>query len=320
MINRGAIKQPKIVKRKMESGRSGQDYLFDGENGKNDAITVMYRLAPKHVGKLKAIWDNPEPVESPPSKPALALVPQVAKPIIQHDGLTMSSLEIAVLTGKEHRNVIRDIRNMLEELGTEALNFESYYTGQNGKQNPCYHLPRDLTETLITGYSAPLRHAVVVRLRELEGKVVQPAFKVPTTLHGALLLAANLEEQRLALTQQVEVQEQKIVLDKPKVKFYDDFADTGELQDVEKLAKALGTGRNRLFSYLRKHKILIGGNGDNKNMPYQKHIDSGRLQVRWNNYTDPETGEVKLRPRPLFTGKGAIWIREFVAQHGREGL
>lgn len=244
LINRGAIKQPKILKRKMESGRSGQDYLFDGENGKNDAITVMYRLAPKYVGKLKAIWENPEPVESPPAKPALALVPQVAPPIIQGDGLTMSSLEIAELTKKDHKHVMRDIRNMLEDLGITEPKFGLSYKDATGRSLPCFSLPRDLTETLITGYSAPLRHAVVVRLRELEGKVAEPAFKVPTTLHGALLLAANLEEQRQALTQQVEVQDQKIAEDKPKVTFFDITADTKDLQSAATVAGTINTDRS----------------------------------------------------------------------------
>ncbi|EMB1336562.1 Rha family transcriptional regulator, partial [Escherichia coli] len=30
--------------------------------------------------------------------------------------ISMTSVEIAELTGKEHRNVLRDIRNMVEEL------------------------------------------------------------------------------------------------------------------------------------------------------------------------------------------------------------
>lgn len=41
--------------------------------------------------------------------------------------ISMTSVEIAELTGKEHRNVLRDIRNMVEELNalkTEAVNEE----------------------------------------------------------------------------------------------------------------------------------------------------------------------------------------------------
>ena len=42
--------------------------------------------------------------------------------ISSNDG-RMSSLEIANLTGKEHKNVMRDIRNLLDQ-GVAALNFE----------------------------------------------------------------------------------------------------------------------------------------------------------------------------------------------------
>ena len=41
--------------------------------------------------------------------------------------LTMSSLEIAKLTGKEHFNFMRDIRTMLEELELGTLSFEGSY-------------------------------------------------------------------------------------------------------------------------------------------------------------------------------------------------
>lgn len=234
--------------------------------------------------------------------------------------LTMSSLEIAELTGKQHHHVVRDIRKMLEELRDDPnLDDVVCSTDKRGYTTEI-RLPRDLTHTLVTGYSVPLRLAVIRRLEQLEAEAAKPAFQVPTTFLGAMKLATELEEQRLQLTHAVEVQAVKIEQDKPKVDFYDEVADTGELKGVAEVAKGLGTGEKRLFEYMRRHRILIGGSGDNRNQPFQAHIDAGRLTVKWNNYRVPETGEVKVHPRPLFTGKGITWIHNFVAKHGREGL
>ena len=41
--------------------------------------------------------------------------------------LTMSSLEIARLTGKQHQDVLRDIRRMLEDLDITASSFAGGY-------------------------------------------------------------------------------------------------------------------------------------------------------------------------------------------------
>ena len=85
---------------------------------------------------------------------------------------TMSSLEIAELTGKQHGHVMRDAKVMLTELHGEGghSRFGASYRAGNGKMEPCYELPYDETMVLITGYSIPLRAAVVRRWRELEAR------------------------------------------------------------------------------------------------------------------------------------------------------
>lgn len=55
---------------------------------------------------------------------------------------TMSSLEIAKLTEKEHFNVLRDIKKVLDEVGIDALKFEGVYKAGNGEERPCFNLPR----------------------------------------------------------------------------------------------------------------------------------------------------------------------------------
>lgn len=81
---------------------------------------------------------------------------------------TMTSREIASVTGKEHFNVVRDIRAMLNELEIDTLRFEGIYQDSMNREQIEYRLDRDLTLTLVSGYSAKLRYAVVRRMRALE--------------------------------------------------------------------------------------------------------------------------------------------------------
>ncbi len=110
---------------------------------------------------------------------------------------TMSSLEIAKLTGKQHKNVMRDIRTMLNELEGARLNIEpgsedlegarskdgpcsedleiarsnvvlDTYLDENNRKRNCYNLPRFECDLLISGYSVIYRAAIINRWYELE--------------------------------------------------------------------------------------------------------------------------------------------------------
>lgn len=91
----------------------------------------------------------------------------------------MTSREIAELTGKEHRNVMRDVRDMLGALEIDVLSFERVYQDSYGRGFPMFALPKDLTITLVSGYSIPMRHKIVTRWMELEA--LAPAQRTPKT-------------------------------------------------------------------------------------------------------------------------------------------
>lgn len=73
---------------------------------------------------------------------------------------TMTSIEIAELTGKRHDHVMRDIRRMMLELAgpkNGGSDFESYYKDVTGRRLPCYRLERRECMILVAGYSIMLQ-------------------------------------------------------------------------------------------------------------------------------------------------------------------
>ncbi|MBK1684848.1 hypothetical protein CKO18_14915 [Rhodoferax fermentans] len=84
--------------------------------------------------------------------------------------LTMTSRDIAEYTGKDHKHVLADIRNMLDQLGLTSADFSANLPDTYGRPQPGFRLPKDLTITLVSGYSVPMRHAIVTRWQELEAQ------------------------------------------------------------------------------------------------------------------------------------------------------
>lgn len=118
------------------------------------------------------------------------------KSIISQQSLTMSSREIAELTGKQHNNVMRDIRVMMEALEQDSnlssVCKQTTYSASNGQKYPQYELDKDTCLTLLLGYDVVARMKVVKRWQELEGN---RAPSIPQTLPEALRLAADLAEE-----------------------------------------------------------------------------------------------------------------------------
>lgn len=94
---------------------------------------------------------------------------------LMNTNLTMSSREIAELTGKEHKHVLRDIRVIIDQLKDGPdLDHEDFqqlidargYTSE-------YLLTKNQTLLLMTGYSVPLRQKLINRWWELEKQVRQ---------------------------------------------------------------------------------------------------------------------------------------------------
>lgn len=94
--------------------------------------------------------------------------------------------------------------------------------------------------------------------------------------------------------------------DEPLVEFANQVANTENLIDMNAMAKLaieenIPIGRNRLFRWLKKNKILMSGN-----LPYQRYIDRGYFVVKESVF---DTGSMtKTYQQTFVTGKGQQYI------------
>jgi len=74
---------------------------------------------------------------------------------------TMSSREIAELCGKEHKNVMADIRSMCESLNIQSAEFSADYKDDKGRTYPCFNLPKRESLILVSGYDVVTRAKII---------------------------------------------------------------------------------------------------------------------------------------------------------------
>lgn len=217
---------------------------------------------------------------------------------------TMSSREIAELTNKQHRNVVRDIKAMLEELGMDVLSFEHIYRDALNREQTEIRLDRELTETLITGYSIALRHKVIRRLHELEQKAAVPA--IPQSLPEALRLAADLAEQNSHL--QLVVSEQA-----PKVEALNRIAVAEGSLCITDAAKSLQIKRKDLLKIMQERKWIYRRTGSTHFVAYQDKIQSAVMEHKYATVERPD-GTEKTTEQARITPKGLVRLADIIRE------
>ena len=113
-------------------------------------------------------------------------------------GITMTSREIAELTGKRHDHVMADIRKMLNDLGQTSPEFSGDLPDAYGRRQPIFNLPKRETLILVSGYSTELRARIIDRWHELEGQPAQPApLAIPSANATEALAVAEMMSRYL---------------------------------------------------------------------------------------------------------------------------
>lgn len=109
-------------------------------------------------------------------------------------------------------------------------------------------------------------------------------------------------------TKKIELLENKVKEDKPKVIFADAVATSQSsilIGDLAKLIKQNGIdiGQKRLFEWMRENGFLIKQKGESYNMPTQKSMDMELFEIKERTVLNPD-GSIRISKTPKVTGKG----------------
>lgn len=240
--------------------------------------------------------------------------------------VTMSSREIAKLTGKRHDHVCRDIRTILVALigGKDADYIRNpdlgYLTNhhvtchQYDDKSPNaweYNITRRYTEILITGYDIKRRTAVIDRLYELESERRSAAPALPGAKELALMvIQAEEEKERLLLENQgLESQVEEM---KPDVEALTRIAKSHGSMCVTDAAKQLQVKPKSLFDTMSQLKWIYRRLGTPW-IGYQDKIQQGLIEHKVTVITKPD-GEDKSIPQVRVTPKGLSKLAKLLTQ------
>lgn len=215
---------------------------------------------------------------------------------------TMSSLDIAKITGKRHPDVTRDIVAMLLDLKVDVSTFAHIYRDSMKREQKEYLLDREHTDCLLTGYSAEMRMKVIRRWRELEEKAAD-AGRVPTNFLEALRLAADQVEQNQHL-------KLVILAQTPKVEALNRLANTRGSLCITDAAKHLGISPLQLFAWMSTNRWIYRRTSHAPWSAFQPRLSRGQLEHKLVKINKSEAEELKVVEQVMVTRLGLVALAE----------
>ena len=153
---------------------------------------------------------------------------------------------------------------------------------------------------------------VIPSIRKNGGYIHASVEETPEEIMAKAVILANktIEQQKQRIEALAQENEQKQLLideQKPKVLFADAVATAKQSCLIGELAKIIcqngvPIGQNRLFTWMREHGYL-GKSGQYYNLPTQKAMDMGILEIKKNTVVKPD-GSVLVTSTTKVTGKG----------------
>lgn len=228
-----------------------------------------------------------------------------------------SSRQIAENFGKEHKNVIQAVQNLVAENSAAKSMFYETTFENRGKQYPMYLMTRDGFTLLAMGFTG--KAALEWKLKYIAAFNAMEKELAAKPLSRSELMAQAL----IAAHEELEHKTAQIEEMTPKAVFADAVRASKSSILIGELAKILRQngvemGQNRLFEWLRRNGYLISRAGSDRNMPTQQAVEMGLLEIKETTICHSD-GHTSISKTPKVTGKGQIYFVNKLAGGRPEG-
>lgn len=215
--------------------------------------------------------------------------------VIENKERTMSSKEIAEVTGKQHSHIMRDIKKQLEQQGISQSIYGSTYLDAQQKERACFNLDYDQTMILVSGYSIPLRAKIIKRWRELE-EAVKPSYLIEDQIQRAeaWIIEQKEKKQLLLVNQEQEKRVKRLV-------------HNNETYSSTELAKELGFRSASAFNKDLHEKGIQFKDAKGVWVPYAEYSDMGLTSIKQKEI-ERSTGEIEVKYFRAWTGIGRDYL------------
>lgn len=219
-----------------------------------------------------------------------------------------SSRQIAESFEKNHRDVLRAVDSLKEDVRNFAqMFFETDTPDSYGRPQRTYLMTRDGFTLLAMGFTGKAALAwklkYIAAFNEMEKQLAQRPPLSRSELMAQALIAAHDELEH----KNAQIEEMT-----PKAVFADAVRASKSSILIGELAKILRQngvemGQNRLFEWLRRNGYLISRAGSDRNMPTQRAVEMGLLEIKETTICHSD-GHTSISKTPKVTGKGQIYF------------